>query len=147
MFYEGINYNREKVKRMKYIVHKRFKDRAICGDVNIPAMTECEEHNNMIYHDGKPICLITSENAHIYFAPNDDENGLRRGELTRQITAILRRKDELYQNRWDRVWSDELCRKYKRPEHTDHWLWNHEFYNANIDDLEYILNLIKRGDL
>lgn len=128
---------------MKYITHRRFKDRAICGDVNIPANTECEERNGMIYHEGKAVCLITSENAHTYFAVNEDGKGLQRGATTRFINVLLRRKDDNYQARWDKVWEDKLCQKYKRPEHPDHWLWNHEFYNADLSDLEYIENLIR----
>ena len=34
--------------KVKYIVHKRFKDKAICGDVNLPALTECESHDGFI---------------------------------------------------------------------------------------------------
>lgn len=128
---------------MKYITHRRFKDRAICGDVNIPANTECEERNGMIYYEGKAICLTTSENAHTYFAVNEDGKGLQRGATTRFINVLLRRKDDNYQARWDKVWEDKLCQKYKRPEHPDHWLWNHEFYNADLSDLEYIENLIQ----
>lgn len=131
---------------MKYITYKRFKDRAICGDVNIPANTECEERNGMIYYNNNPICLITSENAHMHFTVNDDGEGMKRGKIIHDINLLLRRKDDNYQSRWDRVWEDELCQKYKRPEHQDHWLWNHEFYNADINDLEYILNLIQKKE-
>lgn len=35
------------------------------------------------------------------------------------------------------------CLKYKRKDHEDFWLWNHDFYNASIEDLEYIKSLIK----
>lgn len=129
---------------MKYILYKRFKDIAICGHVNIPAMTECEEHAGMIYYNNQPLCVISSENAHSHFAVNEDGMGLKRGALVQKITNILKNKDDNYQVRWDKVWEDELCQKYKRPEHPDHWLWNHEFYNANISDLEYILNLIQK---
>jgi hypothetical protein len=128
---------------MKYITYKRFKDRAICGDVNIPANTECEERNGMIYYNNNPICLITSENAHMHFTVNDDGEGMKRGKIIHDINLLLRRKDDNYQSRWDKVWEDELCQKYKRPEHQDHWLWNHEFYNASMDDLKYIENLIR----
>lgn len=128
---------------MNYIAHRRFKNVAICGCVNIPATTECEEHNGIIYYEKKPICLITSENAHTYFAVNEDGEGLRRGTIIHTINTLLRRKDKCYQDRWDKVWNDELCQKYKRHEHLDHWLWNHEFYNADIGDLEYIENLIQ----
>lgn len=128
---------------MEYITHKRFKDRALCGNVNIPAMTKCEEYDGVIYHGRMPLCFIGSENAHLHFAINEDGMGLRRGKLILEILAILRRKDVKHQERWGNVWNDELCQKYKRPEHPDHWLWNHEFYNADIQDLEYILSLIQ----
>lgn len=128
---------------MKYITHRRFKDQAILGYVNIPAMTECEEHNGMIFHNGKPICLATSENAHTYFAINEDGKGMERGASIRFIMSTLMRKDEKQQARWDKVWEDERCQKYKRPEHPDHWLWNHDFYNADLDDLKHIEDLIR----
>lgn len=129
---------------MKYIIYRRFKEKAICGDVNIAALTECTECGGMIYYDGSPLCLAGSENAHAYLAINDDGNGVVRGELTRKITNKLRIKDEFYQARWDRVWDDSLCQKYKRKEHPEHWLWNNAFYDASIDDLEYIWNLVRQ---
>ena len=48
-----------------------------------------------------------------------------------------------YQQRWDKVWADKLCQKYKRRDHADHWLWNNDFYSAPIDDLRYIAALIR----
>jgi hypothetical protein len=128
---------------MKYITYKRFKDKALCGNVNIPAMTECQEYNGILFYNSIPLCLATSENAHTYFAINEDGMGLKRGAIIYDITTMLKRKDSKYQNRWDKVWEDKLCQKYKRHEHPEHWLWNHEFYNADINDLEYILALIK----
>lgn len=70
---------------MQYIVHRRLKDAAICGGVNIPATTICEEICGVIYYNGLPVCYTTSENAHQFFARNDDECGLRRGKLTQTI--------------------------------------------------------------
>lgn len=128
---------------MKYIVHKRFKEKAICGNVNIPALTECEERDQIIYYNGQPLCVITSENAHEFFAINEDNNGLARGKLISNIVSLLRKKDNNQQNRWDKIWDDKLCQKYQRVEHPDHWLWNHDFYNASIDDLTHIWNLIR----
>ncbi len=135
---------------MKYITHRRFKQKAICGDVNLPAMTECEEINGMIYYDHKPICLMYSENAHQYFARNDDGNGMERGKLTQAIIARLalsptsctEAEYKAYQKRWDKVWDDPTCQAYKRTEHKDHWLWNHTFYNADIETLRYIAKLV-----
>lgn len=128
---------------MRYITHKRFKQLAICGNVNIPAVSECEEKDQIIYHNNRPLCAVTSENAHTFFAINEDGQGLIRGKLVRDIVSLLQKKDEQHQERWDKVWDDELCQKYKRKEHSDHWLWNHDFYNASIGDLTYIWNLIR----
>ena len=156
---------------MKYIVTKRFKGKTICGNVNLAYGTECEEKNNTIYHDGKPLCFVTSENAHNYFSRNDDGQGERRGELVREIMGRLKlpkvrhKPDPKYplaeyhmtakesakreaarkkrNEAWGRVWDEPSIRKYKRVEFADYWLFNHDFYNAPIADLEYILKIVK----
>lgn len=127
---------------MQYICHKRFKDKVLCGKVNLPAMTQCEEVSGVIFHKGNPICAIASENAHQYFTRNDDGQGLLRGKLTQAIQTTLRKRDKDHQARWDKVWADSICQKYKRTEHADYWLWNHEFYNADIYDLQHIAKLV-----
>lgn len=127
---------------MKYIVHKRFKTKAFCGDVNIPATTALESMADIIFYDGKPICLETSENAHQFFARNDDGNGMQRGRLTQAIQKKLAKRDKRHQDRWDKVWDDPVCQLYKRVEYDDHWLWNHDFFNADIDVLKHIAELV-----
>lgn len=123
---------------MEYIVHRRFRAKTICGEVNFPFGTvgQCDE--NLIHVDGSPICVVTSENAHQYFARNDDGKGLLRGKLTQEIQKTLEKNSD----RWDKVWKDSLCQKYKRIEHADYWLWNHDFFNADIYDLQYIAKLV-----
>ena len=127
---------------MKYITHRRLKDTCLCGPVNIPAMSECELINNVIKFENKVICIVTSHTSHEYFARNDDGEGLLRGKFTQAIQKFLSNRDDNYQTRWDKIWEDTLCQKYKRKEHEDHWLWNHEFFGAPIEDLKYIANLI-----
>lgn len=134
---------------MDYIAHRRFKKLALCGLVNISATANCEAIGNIIMYDGKPVCYITSQNAYDYFARNDDGQGLLRGKITRDILKCLAsgngvdpRTDKVYQAKWDKVWADELCQKYKRIEFDDFWLWNHDFYNAPIEDLQYIAKLV-----
>lgn len=126
----------------KYILHRRFKQKCICGEVNIPANTICEEQNGFIMYDNKVLCVFTSEDAHQYFAINDDGNGIKRGKLTQAIQKSLVKQNN-HQERWNKMWDSELCKKYKRVEHEDYWLWNHDFFNASIDDLQQIYNLIK----
>lgn len=127
---------------MNYIVHKRFKGKSVSGEVNIPAMTECKGVEGLIFHEGKIICIETSENAHQHFAVNDDGNGLERGRLTQGIVKTLNKQDKDYQARWDKVWGNLRCRKYKRTERDDYWLWNHDFFTADIEELRYIAALV-----
>lgn len=156
---------------MDYIVTKRFKGKSLCGNVNLAYGTACEEKNNTIYCDGKPLCFATSENAHQYFSRNDDGQGEKRGKLVRDILARLTKNDVKYfeedkspfgggiiypdklavynarekerKEAWERVWDDPYIRKYKRVEFADYWLFNHDFYNAPVEDLEYILKVVK----
>ena len=135
---------------MTYIVTRRFRAKTMSGIVNLPYGTACELRGETIYHGGKPLCFATSENAHQYFARNDDGNGLKRGELTQEILRLLsNRKDKVKgragtrQEAWGRIWADLSIRKYKRVEFADYWLFNHDFYNAPVEDLEYILKIVK----
>ncbi len=137
---------------MEYIIFKRFKDKAICGNVNLPAMTICQETNGIlhcqVYNEAKGqsehkiLCRTTSENAHMHFARNDDGEGMQRGHLTEAIIKTLAKNDKRHQTRWNKVWKDKVCQAYKRPEHQDHWVWNHAFFNADIETLTYIAKLV-----
>ena len=127
---------------MQYITHRRFKDNAICGQINIPAITICESANGTIYFNGRPLVFTTSENAHQFFARNNDGQGIKRGQLTQAIQNKLAKRDSAYQSRWDKIWDDALCQRYNRKEYDDFWLWNHEFFNADIEDLKYIAKLV-----
>ena len=128
----------------KYVVTRRYKKLAQCGNVNIPYGTECNVVNSHITRDKGTICFVASQDAFDYFSQNDDGNGLERGRLTQAIIKCLELKeyDTTYQDRWDKVWTDPVCQKYKRSDFADHWLWNYEFYNAPLFDLQYIAKLV-----
>lgn len=156
---------------MTYLVTRRFKAKTMSGIVNLPYGTECELQGETLYHGGKPLCFATSENAHNYFSRNDDGQGERRGALVREIMGRLtlpkvrHKPDPKYplaeyymtakesakveaarkarNEAWGRVWDAPAIRKYKRVEFADYWLFNHDFYNAPIEDLEYILKVVK----
>lgn len=127
---------------MRYIVHRRFKEKAICGDVNLPAMTVCESNDDFVTYNGELLCAVTSENAHQFFARDDDGKGMLRGKLTQAIQKRLSKRDANYQSRWDKVWDDPICQPYKGVDHADFWLWGHNFFNADIDTLQYIARLV-----
>lgn len=127
---------------MKYLVTDRFKQKAICGEVNLAYGTECFSQGNVIYRqDKQPLCLITSENAHMYFTVNDDGLAKERRQLIEDIAKLLSDEKRM-EKRWDVVWNDLTCRRYKRKEFADFWLWNHDFYGASLDDLQYIKKIL-----
>ena len=128
---------------MEYICFRRFKGNAICGEVNIPKASLLYIDNDYLIYNADVICVNSSQNCYEYFSRNDDGNGIKRGELTQKIIKKLAKRDGKYQERWDKIWSDMSLLKFKRKEFDDYWLWNHEFYNASIKELEYIYNKIK----
>ena len=128
---------------IKYITPKRARFHSLTGDVNIPYGTELESDGHYIYYNNKPICLTTSQNAHRYFVINNDNHGLERYELTSEIISILSNQDDDYQTRWNKIWEDHVCKRYRREEHKDMWIWSHKFFNAQIFDLQHIIGLIK----
>lgn len=127
---------------MNYTVYKRYKGKTLSGEMNLPVGTQCVLKDNIIYCNNQPICAVTSQIAHNYFTTDEDKEGIERGRLINLILNRLQKKDNNYQNRWDKIWADGVCQKYKRKEHADHWLWNHEFYNAPLSDLQHIGALI-----
>lgn len=131
---------------MKYIAHRRLKRNTICGYVNIPAMTEVECENGEIICSKGVVCCEDCDMSHQYFARNDDGHGMERGRLTQSIMKTLGerygRDDEAYQRRWDKVWNDPACQPYKREDDDEYWLWNHDFFNADIDVLRHIAKLV-----
>ena len=127
---------------MEYITHTRFKGVSLCGDVNIPALTPCECRNGIIICNGKTICAASSENGITHFCRNDDGRGMERGRLSKAIRRKLEKKDKDHQARWDKVWADPVCQPYKRTEYDDYWIWNEDFYNADIAVLEHIARLV-----
>lgn len=135
---------------MSYITRKRFKKICICGELNLPFNTECQTLGNVIIYNNSPICFTTSQDAYDYFVNNEDNQGLKRAELVNKILKLtsseLRKypkKEILYNNRWNKIWSTSFMQKYKRADHNDVWLWNYDFYNASIEELEKIYDLIK----
>ena len=129
---------------MRYIVTRRFRGKAICGEVNLPYGTTCEEHDGiLVLEDGRRLCAVTSQNAYDLFSRNDDGNGLERVKLVHDIRRTLERRDAKYQARWDRLWADEGANKLRRTDHEDYLLWSFAFYNADVNELRRIRRLLE----
>lgn len=135
------------MKHKTYIARKQARFKAGCGEnVNIPYGTALTVQGGFLVWKNKLMCADTSQIAYDYFSHNDDGRGKERGELVSAILLRLEKNpnkpDPAYQERWNRIWEDPFCQRFKRPEHEDHWIWNYDFYNAQVEDLQYIFRLI-----
>lgn len=128
---------------MRYICTKRAKFDSISGPVNIPYGKSLDLVGEMLYYRGKPVCYRTAQNARDYFSRDNDNKGKKRGALVHEIMDILAVPGEGRQPRWDKIWDDEYLDKFRSKQFLDYWIWNIDFYEADIKDLEYILNKIK----
>ena len=126
-----------------YIVRRRARFLSICGPVNLPYGTEVSSDGAFLTVNGEKLCSITSQNAYDFFSRNDDGMGLERGKLVQDIRSTLERRDAKYQSRWDRLWADEGANKLRRTEHEDYWLWSFAFYNADVNELRRICQLLE----
>ena len=129
---------------MKYIVHKRYKRQSLTGkDINLPYGTECHSSGNFIMtEDGDILCYTGSEDANVYFARNDDGNGLERGKLTQAIAYDNSKYCEETRMKWTNEEYECLTTKwakFKKKEVPD-WVFNTEFYHADIEDLREMVN-------
>lgn len=129
-----------------YFTRKRARFDAVSGEpVNIPYGTEVKLEGDFLCLDGTPLCYLASQISLDHFVQNDDGQGEGRATLVNTILTRLHKEDGWSRKRWAVIWADELCQKYKRPEHPehpDHWLWNPDFYNAPLEDLRHIATLI-----
>lgn len=125
-----------------YVAARRARFKANCGQVNIPWGTNLEAVDGFLYWGDRRLCAVTSQNSHDYFSINADGNGLERGRLTASIIARLSKRDKAHLERWGRVWDDPRCQKYRREDSADYWLWNHAFFEAPLEDLRHIAQLI-----
>ena len=119
----------------KYIARKRARFKGLSGQVNIPYGSLLESRGGFLFYKNARLCTVTSQNAY-------DGRGLERGGLVDAIKTRLEKRDGSYQARWDKVWAAPVCQRYRRPNHEDHWLWNHDFYNAPVEDLQSIARLV-----
>lgn len=127
---------------MEYIAHKRFKEIAACEQfMNIPYGTKLETIRDFIVTSrGQVICFTTSENAHKHFARNDDGRGLERGAITYAI-AYGKCKPTNTKDKQNYRFSDEKIKILEKNwrhflrDDVDVILFNHDFFNAEIEDL------------
>ena len=132
------------MEHIRYIARQRARFKGLSGPVNIPWGAVLENEDGFLMWQGEQLCAATSQNAFDFFSHDDDGQGRERGALVTAILARLQPQNprDACQVRWDKVWGDTVCQRYRRPEHEDHWIWSYDFYNAPTVDLWHIARLI-----
>ena len=126
-----------------YIVRRRARFLSIRGPVNLPYGTEVSSDGAFLTVNGEKLCSITSQNAYDHFSRDDDGLGKERGKLVKDIRRTLERRDAKHQARWDKLWADAGANRLRRADHKDFWVWNHNFYNADVNELRRIRLLLE----
>lgn len=130
---------------MRYIVTRRYKANDLNGKyINLPYATGLETQGRYIVTpDGRPLCFIKSQTAHMYFATNDDGDGLKRGEITYKLAFKPRETSEGF--RYTKAERAKLVEKWSKYIRTDveMLLFNHEFFCAPLSDLKAMAAEIK----
>ena len=83
------------------------------------------------------------QTAYDHFSRDDDGLGKERGKLVQDIRRTLERRDAKHQARWDKLWADAGANRLRRADHDDFWVWNHDFYNADVPELRRIRLLLE----
>lgn len=130
---------------MIYITTKRFKRKGIDGEFNLPYGMEVESKDGFLWHQEKRICSDHSAVMREYFARNDDGLGQKRSKVAHSIIDAMLMQDgetkEDWQKRWDVLWNDAVCNKYRKDNSETTFLWGIDFYNAPLLDLYHIAAL------
>lgn len=79
---------------MEYIVYKRFREKGLEGEFNLPYGTVCEERGGYLFApDGRRVCAATSENGWGHFRQNTAEGAYRQAMLDRLYRYYAKKPD------------------------------------------------------
>ncbi len=129
----------------RYIARRRARFQGLSGPVNLPYGTALDCREGFLFWKNRKLCAAASQNTKDYFVQNDDGLGKIRGDLVTLVLARLGPKEARKGRtaaRWEKVWADPVCGRYKRSDNEEHWLWNEAFYNAPVDDLRHIARVV-----
>lgn len=132
---------------MEYITTQRHREMTLSEKIiNIPALTPVElREDGKLYLGDKPLHFVSSHRGHTYFARDNDGHGMERFDLCQEIIKICAQHCDP-QDPWnDRLWCTPAMQVYRRTNNDKRWLWNQRFYDADISELQWILNFLKEA--
>ena len=115
---------------MRWITHKTFDRLSLGGRMNIKRGERMEESRGVLFHNGYPVCLSTSQMSKEHFSPDGDGRGLERGDLTRHIAF----GPSLTETQKAIIRSDPFFNRFIR-DNPETILFTEEFFRAPMVDL------------
>lgn len=133
----------------RYLVYKEFHKHN--GDT-YPAGSHFDKiGDHFVDDEGRWMCLVHSQKAFDCLVGDDDRYGIERGALIEEIDQMFAWdiSEEIIRKRLLALWNDETALLYNRGGTIDDtpWLWNEDFYQANMEDLRYIHDLLKEAEV
>ena len=106
----------------------------------------CDDEGRIFNGEGF-MCLRSSQKSRDCLVGNDDGRGEERGELVKEIHKLLYHplSEDHKEEQLEALWNDDVALPYaihKRPE-DGAWLWNDDYYVADIGNLKHIRDLLK----
>lgn len=126
---------------MNYICHTPYNKIGASGKkYDIKRGEEFVTIGHYIATGPEAICAVRSDDAFHYFSRNDDNNGLKRGELTYKI-AFSERHNKEDGFRFSPKERELLVEKYSKfiDISFDFIIFTYEFFNADIEELEQLI--------
>lgn len=131
---------------MRYITARRYRGPSLGGEVNLPALTPVElRGDGVLYLGEKPLHYAASQRGHDYFARDDDGRGRERFRLCREIIKMCARHSAPGDPWGARLWETPALQAYRRPENDQRWLWNQRFFDAPVEELQWMFQYLKEG--
>lgn len=153
---------------MVYVCCKEFDGRGIAQNEKVNEGERLEVIGGRIVIDGRPLCYVTSENAHSHFAVDDDGKGAERFAATHRIMAEIERVNieygkavtaEIEEKRKETTEGEEAQIEISVPYPLEGFFaaiaerpnlskfmkdgyWSEEFFEASIADLEELESLL-----
>ena len=125
---------------MEYlVVEDHFENTLSLKKIHLKKGAHVElKEDRILYYKGQPLHYITSHMGHKYFVRDDDHQGWVRYKLQKEILRLCAAHSAPGDTWGDRLWQTPQMQVYRRPENEDRWLWNQRFYDAKIEELEWI---------
>lgn len=128
------------------VVDDHFENTLSMKKINLKKGSKAYLHDDNILYDpkGQKLHHLTSHLGHKYFVRNDDHQGWVRHKLHQDIIKLCSEHNKPGDTWGDRLWQTPQMQIYRRPENDDRWLWNQRWYDAKIDELEWILYYLNK---